>query len=213
MRDIKSARIFFQMLNDEFIWRRMEIADSRMDVKTIAEMKTHRTRAGVALAYAHWEGFVKTSTELLLNFVSNRGLRNRELKDIFLLYAMRTTLKSLVHTTKTDPALQALRFILYELDATSKISYKNSIDTGSNLSSAQFDGIAKSVGINAAPYLYLYPYIDESIVNRRNTIAHGERLQISKDDFFLMTDRVIELMSMYKTDLENIVATESYCRE
>jgi hypothetical protein len=191
----------------------MEMVDSRLDVKTIAEIKTHRTRAGVTLVYAHWEGFIKASTELLLNFVSSKRLTNRELRDIFLLYSLRTRLGKIVSTTKVEPALEALRFILHDLDAPSKISFKDSIDTGSNLSSLEFDNIAKSVGVVVDRYLHLYPYIDESIVNRRNTIAHGERLQIGRDEFYSMTERVLELMEMYKTDLENIVATEAYRRE
>ncbi|WP_228982938.1 MAE_28990/MAE_18760 family HEPN-like nuclease [Paraburkholderia gardini] len=207
---MKTVNMFLSHLKDEFVWRQMEIIDTRLDVKTIAETKTHRTRAGVILAYAHWEGFVKTSTEFLLNFISNKRLANRGLRDIFLLYSLKTHVSRLVETDKTQPALEALRFVLGELDKPCKMSYKNSVDTGSNLSSLIFDNIAKSVGIDVGPYLHLYPYIDESIVDRRNTIAHGQRLLIERDDFQAMTDRVLQLMEMYKTDLENLVVTESY---
>ena len=212
MKGVRTTKAFFNSLNDEFVWRRMEIVDARLDVKSISEIKNHRTRAGVTLTYAHWEGFVKAATELLLNFITHQGVLNRDLNEIFLLFSLRTQVGKIVTTNKLDASLDAVNFLVKSMDSPCRISYKNSIDTGSNLSSAVFDNIAKSIGVDVKPYQYLYPYIDESFVNRRNTIAHGEPLSISREEFYSMTEKVIELMSMYKTDIENIVTLKSYQR-
>ncbi|WP_219238112.1 MAE_28990/MAE_18760 family HEPN-like nuclease [Stakelama flava] len=44
------------------------------------------TRAGVGLLYAHWEGFVKRSAELYVEYISNRGLKYKNLTTCFVVF-------------------------------------------------------------------------------------------------------------------------------
>ena len=41
-------------------------------------------RAGVTLLYAHWEGFVKNSSLLYLNYINNQMLNYNELRSLYL---------------------------------------------------------------------------------------------------------------------------------
>ena len=208
---IRTQSNFLNALNDEFLWRHKELLDFRFYARTTNSIFSKTLiRAGVPLAYAHWEGFVKNGTELLLNFVSHQGLKNIELADVYYVNSIKNNLTTLQTAHRSVAAISAACLIRDSHEALAKISHKNFVDTSSNLSSDVFEQLASSIGISTAAYLHLYPYIDESIVNQRNKIAHGEYLQLDLANFHALTDRVSDLLRMYKTDLENKVIDGSF---
>lgn len=63
MRKLRTLPELMSALSDELVWRQTEIVNLRMEAATAKELARKAIlRAGVALAYAHWEGFVKCST-------------------------------------------------------------------------------------------------------------------------------------------------------
>ena len=174
----------------------------------------HKTilRAGVAVLYSHWEGFVKASSEILLNYISNQKLKNEELSEAYVIQSFKSHLSTLLETKNSEVAIASLRFILNEMNKSSCINYKNYVNTESNLSSEVFDRIAKSIGVDVEKYMHLYPFIDESIVNKRNHIAHGEFMDIDLDEYKRISDRVFDLIKSYKDDIENIAISRSYVK-
>ncbi len=210
---IRTPSHFVDRLGDEFSWRNKELLDYRVATRT-TNLVTQKIllRAGVPLAYAHWEGFVKCSTELLLNFISHQGLRNGDLSDSYFTHSVKTHVAKLVDSSRAVAVNDAACFVRDASDKTADIRHKNYVDTNSNLSSDMFEQIARSMGIDTRAYQHIYPYIDESIVSTRNRIAHGEHLQLSPADFHALIDRVSDLNRMYKIDLENIVTLELFKR-
>lgn len=210
---IRTASQFFNAIGDEFSWRHKELLDFRLLMRTANSIAQKvLIRAGVPLAYAHWEGFIKSGTELLLNFVSQQNLQNKDLSDAYYTHSIKTYIAQLIESTRAINVTNAACFVRDSADKRAEIRHKNYVDTESNLSSDVFDQIARSIGIDVQSYKYLYPYIDESIVASRNKIAHGEFVELNPDDFHALIDRVSDLIRMYKTDLENIVANNSYKR-
>jgi len=167
-------------------------------------------RAGVPLAYAHWEGFVKAGSELLLNYVSHQGLQNKELSDAYFTHSVKTYVAQFLESAKAVSATDAACFVRDSADKKAEIRHKNYVDTASNLSSEVFEQIASSLGVNMGPYRHLFPYINETILNSRNKIAHGEFIEVSMSDFHDLINRVSDLIRMYKTDLENIVIRNQF---
>jgi hypothetical protein len=208
---IRTASQFTYAIGDEFSWRHKELLDYRLLTRTSNDIVQRALiRAGVPLAYAHWEGFVKSGTELLLNFVNSQNLDNKTLADAYYAHSVKIKLTQTIESLRASAVIEAASFIRNAADKKAEIRHKNYVDTGSNLSSDVFEQIAGSVGIDTRPYKYLYPYIDETIVNNRNQIAHGEHLQLKMDDFHALVDRVADLIRAYKNDLENVVALKSY---
>ncbi len=167
-------------------------------------------RAGVPLAYAHWEGFIKNGTELLLNFVSHQDLNNNDLTDVFFAHSVKAHINQIVASSRATTVTEAAAFVRDSKEKKAVIRHKSYVDTESNLSSAVFEQIARSIGIETSRYEVMYRYIDETIVHNRNQIAHGENLQLSISDFHSLIDRVADLLHMYKTDLENLVIASSF---
>ncbi|MDK1390009.1 MAE_28990/MAE_18760 family HEPN-like nuclease [Sinorhizobium sp. 8-89] len=175
-------------------------------------MRRYFIRAGVTLLYAHWKGFVKTASELYLSFVGNRGLKYSELKSCFSVFGLKSKLQTLVASRQSLANIDAFDFVLSELGKTARLQLGSAINTESNLTSKVFSNIANSLDIQLASYSSRFNLIDESLVNRRNKIAHGEFIDIGGKEFGELLDDVLQIMREYKTDLQNAASTAAYKR-
>ncbi|BAM90437.1 hypothetical protein S58_44520 [Bradyrhizobium oligotrophicum S58] len=212
MAKIRTLSQLQEALDAEMSWRIKEISDFKLATKGQAASSKTFIRAGVALIYAHWEGFIKASSEIYLNFVDNQGHIYRDLKTCFAVFGLKGRLGLLSSGRKARSNIEALDFVLAEMDKPAKMSMSSAIDTESNLSSKVFVNIAESLDISTEPYATKFKLIDESLVSRRNKVAHGEYLDLPQADFIVLADEVLQMMRSYKTDIENAATLESYKR-
>lgn len=68
-------------------------------------------RAGIPILYAHWEGFVKKSSEAYLNFVTNQGLSYNELKSCFIIFGLKKEIEQLTDTKASIKNIRLIYFI------------------------------------------------------------------------------------------------------
>lgn len=109
--------------------------------------------------------------------------------------------------------IDAFDFILAEMEKTARLQLGSAINTESNLTSKVFINIATSLDINLGGYTSRFNLIDESLVRRRNKIAHGEFIDIGGAEFGDLLDEILQIMREYKTDLENAASTAAYKRQ
>jgi hypothetical protein len=211
MKKLRTAYHFTQYMDDEFAWRLKEIADIKLAIRGTEESSRRALlRAGVPILYAHWEGFIKASSEALLHFVNNQNLRLRDLKPCFIVFGAKKHINDLVESGSPRDRIGAVEFFLNQLDAPASLAVSGSIWTEFNLSSKVFERIASSLGVDTGRYATKYVLIDSSLLARRNNIAHGAFFDLGEDDFFKLSDEVIGLLRSYKNDLENLVTTGLY---
>lgn len=212
MEKINTLDQLQEALDKEMSWRIKEISAFRVGSKSNGPNRKPFIRAGVALLYAHWEGFIKSSSELYLSFVESRGLNYSDLKTCFSIFGLKGKLEILVEAKKSLPNIAAMEFILSEMDTPAKLKIASAIRTDSNLTSTVFRNIAGSLDIKITPYETKLHLIDSSLVDRRNKVAHGEFLEIGGKEFGELMDDVLGLMRNYKTDIENAASLESFRR-
>ncbi|EIU7180497.1 MAE_28990/MAE_18760 family HEPN-like nuclease [Pseudomonas aeruginosa] len=212
MPDIRTLDQLQDALDLEMGWRVKEIAAFRVASKGDGPERKFFIRAGVALVYAHWEGFIKASSEQYLNFVHHRGLTYRELKSCFAVFGLKGKLQMLSDSRKSGPNIKAFDFIISELGEPAHMQMSSAINTESNLTSKVFANIAISLDLDIERYSTKFNLIDESLVGRRNKVAHGEYMDIGGREFGELVDEVLQLMRDYKTDLLNSASTEGYKR-
>lgn len=211
MTRIRTQTDLLDLLDRDFSWRIREISDVKTSVRSIPSMRASTfLRAGVALLYAHWEGFIKTSSEFYLTFVGSQRLRYEELKTCFIVFGLKKELDFIAASKKHAKNVRAVEFIQGELGKRADLTYKGAINTKANLNSSVFETIATSIGIDPAPYETRYNLIDESLLSRRNRIAHGEFLDIDANEYATLSDEIVILMRSYKSDIENSLALKSY---
>lgn len=212
MAEIRTLGQLQDALDREMSWRVKEIGAFTIASKANAPERKFFIRAGIALVYAHWEGFVKSSSEYYLNFIDNQGHTYQELKSCFAVFGLKAKLQTLGTSRNASLNIATFDFVLSELGQPTHLNLSSAIDTESNLSSKVFANIATSVDINISGYETKFNLIDESLVSRRNKIAHGEYLDLGGKEFGELTDEVLQLMRDYKTDLQNAASTKSYKR-
>jgi hypothetical protein len=210
IRTINHAQDF---LDKEFSWRLKEISNLNTTIKkTKFPQQRSLIRAGIPILYAHWEGFIKTSTEAYINYVSNQKEKYKDLEYCFIVRGLKNKINLLSDSNKFSKNIEIVDFILDKLESTASIPYRGVVHTNSNLSSEIFKEIAFSVGIDTSHYETRYKFIDERILRKRNQIAHGEFMGIDKDSYDELSKGIINLLRQYKTDIENSLLLKAFIR-
>ncbi|GJM25447.1 MAG: hypothetical protein DHS20C16_18620 [Phycisphaerae bacterium] len=213
MKKLRTLALLQQALDDDFAWRFKELADVRSALRRPGETNAKiLLRAAVPLFYAHWEGFIKNSTTAYVNYVNCQRLRYDELSSCFVAFGARRRLAEFSASSKSTTNIAVVEFLLTGLGARANLSISRVVDTESNLSSRVFENIAKSIGLSTTWYEARYNLIDQSLLKRRNSIAHGNHLELESDDCRKLADDVIALLRSYKTDIENTASTRQYLR-
>lgn len=211
MSKIRTTGQLQEILDKEFSWRLKEIASLKIVVKTSDKLsKKTAVRAAIPLLYGHWEGFIKNSSTYYLEFVNGQSLTYKELKSCFVVFGVKRKINDLISSKNSNVSISTLEFLRDELNERAKLKIESAIRTEFNLSSKVFDNIAKSIGISTQAYEARYNLIDESLLSRRNHIAHGEYLDVDSEGFRDLADEILFLLRSYKTDIENAVSLEDY---
>ncbi|MDM8552706.1 MAE_28990/MAE_18760 family HEPN-like nuclease [Desulfobacterales bacterium HSG2] len=213
MNKIRTLTQLHDFLNSEFLWRLREIDDLKSSVRSSSSLRRNTLiRAGIPLLYAHWEGFVKNSSLGYINFVNSRRLRYEDIASCFIVFGLKRKLSQLSSSGQSRFNTEIIDFLLEGLSEKAVLQLGNTVDTESDLSSSVFENIALSVGIDPAPFEARYHLMDESLLKRRNIIAHGEYIDLTPDDYRKLADEVIMLMRNYKTEIENAAVLKKYLR-
>lgn len=200
-------------LDDDLAWRRKEVIELRAIARSAKAKKADvHVRAGVAMLYAHWEGFIKNASNAYVIFVSALGMKTRELQDSFVALSIKTKLTQMGDSAKSSVAVPAIAHLMSVLDKPASLPVAG-ITADGNLKSEVFVNIAGWLGIDVARYSARFNLIDETLLASRNKIAHGEYLNISPPRFDSLAEEIFELMEWFKTDLENAAACRSFQRK
>ena len=167
-------------------------------------------RAGVPLMYAHWEGFVKNTAQLYLNFVLTQKLKTKELNTCFVALSKRKLINDYKNSGRSAMHNRLVKELTEDEFLEKTVSFAISVNTKSNLNSTVFTDIANSIGINTLDFETRFNFIDESLLRRRNEIAHGNYLDIDRDSFIEIVDGVVHLLRLFKTQVENSASLEKY---
>jgi RiboL-PSP-HEPN len=71
------------------------------------------------------------------------------------------------------------------------------IRTGSNLWYVVFESILVTLGLDTTYYETRKNLIDESLVRRRNNIAHGKEMDAKPDEFVELRNKVLDMMDHF----------------
>jgi hypothetical protein len=170
------------------------------------------TRAGVALLYAHWEGFVKAAATLYLEFVCMQRCENSTLADNMLAIVLRSRLQAAQASKKIETHVSVVDFFRTQMKQRSRLPYRNVVRTEANLSSAALLEILGVLGLRSADYESKFYMIDHQLLAKRNHIAHGSALDVDVDDYVRLHDEVLALMGLLRNQIENAAVTRQYLR-
>lgn len=196
------------LLDEAFGWRRIElhalggaIADAEKKSPN-APLTRALARSGVALLYAHWEGFFKEACQGYVDYVAKRRLLYSELNDGFLESAIVALMKR-TSSGERAGALALIESIRTPDRARARIPKNSIVDTKSNLRFAVLADVMKGVGFSHEKFSTKDKIIDKTLCDGRNSIAHGRDYFPAAGSFGELLSEVLEMME----DLRSIILT------
>ena len=200
------------IFDSDLIWRRKEMSDMKSAILAADSVSRHALlRALVAMSYAHWEGYVRTCATRYFEFLT---LRKKSFSD----YERQIYVNSML--SRLDALYQSRKSIKDRCDlineildgASHRFAYINQdlIDTRSNLNTDVVKDICLICGVESSYFENRRTFIDLLLLKRRNAIAHGQQEYIRVDEIDNFVANVLNIMSVFRSLLENKVYTRAY---
>ena len=212
---IRTTDQLIDKIAEELVWRRKELTELRAMVnETNGKIRSRVViRSAIALLYAHWEGFVKKVSSYYLEYVASHRLPYRLLAGNFVALSLKSQFSELAASEKISGANKLAEFFCNSLDRQSSIPYKNTVNTKSNLSSKVLLDIISALGLDEREFTTRLVFIDTNLVNPRNYVAHGEALNMPIEEYLALHDGVIDLINIYRNEIENASVMKRFERK
>jgi hypothetical protein len=198
-------------LDAEISWRKKELVDYKFIVEKNknSTQLTPLVRGGIALGYAHWEGFIKMASSIFISYLTTKKIPFDKIQTNFIALSY---LRRLNKGKNIQECITLIDEILFGTSKPCKILEKDVIDTKSNLKFYVLKDILNSLGLEETFFIGKENFLDKKLVEPRNDIAHGTYRDVSYEDYKIVYDNVIPLMEHYKTLIENSVVLNKYRR-
>lgn len=210
-------------LNNNSSYRKREISNLSIQIQsTDGEIKDSLLRASFTIIYAHFEGFSKEAIRLFLKHINSERIPVKDL-DYYL--------QTLHHTKRIIDVKQANRKIKFN-ELTTAILVENNIffkveekdksivSTESNLNFDVIEDLLFSLGISTNNFIFLNDsqsnittkeeFIDRTILNTRNKIAHGENIKVSLDQFEEVKSFILDYIDTLTEYIMDVAINKSY---
>jgi len=200
-------------IDEDLAWRKRELS---LFLATIDGARgtalTGLARAGIALLYAHWEGFTKKASGVFVEFVSatrpplgtlKPGLATLCWKRYANWGSLPGSLRELGRVSTLFLEQQGARMPWLTADV---------IDTKSNLNYELACDILWALSLDSS---WLEPkslLLDRKLLGRRNHIAHGQWIEVDLDEYRYLHDEVIAILSEISSRIQNCALQEEYLK-
>lgn len=209
-----SREALIDITDADLAWRRQELSALRTGVrKSTGPAIDTATRAAVALAYAHWEGYVVRASRALLDYVTGLRLSYEDLADSYVAMCM---------SGRFTQAEQSTRRIGRHIDVVRTLRKPASramfpdgdalIQAEGNLKADKFRDLVVRLGLDESPFELHYRWLDSELLRRRNQIAHGQAGYADVDFAVDALTIVAALLDQFRTAVQNAVVLEVYKR-
>lgn len=208
---IKSVYQLQKKLDNNWAWRKKEIINL-ISLTKFSQNITQNTniRSGIVLVYAHWEGYIKQSSENYLQFITSQNIQMKKFIPNFIAGAMRNAIVNYGKTKKVSMHTKLIKQLTKKMDEPIKIPYKSLITSQSNLSSKVLFEILLTLDLDPSPYELKSKLIDNHLVNQRNKVSHGQYLDIDLEIFLNTTKDIIILLETFRDQLIESAQSEKY---
>ena len=211
---VRSLEQLNQYLEEELAWRKRELTTLRFMLRSRREHERNLLlRAALCVLYAHWEGFIRAATTGYISYVATRGLSLGDLTPNFVALGLRPHIRQAGQSNKPTMHTELLTKFLLGLSepaTPATLEWESSADIQSNLSSQNLIEILCLLGLDAKNYLPKGQLLDQKLVKKRNSIAHGRQTDVELEDYFGLHDEIVQLVENFRTDVENAAVLGTY---
>lgn len=211
MAKIRTLEALEDAISEETAWRKHELTTARKLVQqSSGSTQAANLRSGVLILYAHWEGWVKNVAQLYIRYVNSQRPSYAQLSAAFLGNALKVKISSIEQASTPTTHNEFAKFIMEGLEGKARLS-EDLVQTQSNLSSKVLADIVERLGLpRRSEYSTRANMVDVELVNRRNTIAHGQFMELKAADFLALHENVLSLLQLFTDDIKNAASTNAH---
>lgn len=215
---VKSKEIFIDLLEKDSSWRKHELSVMRSLIDNARGSAKHSTiRAAVVILYSHWEGHIKRVGKLYINYLNHLALKYNVMSDNNLITGLFSNFNSESQAKNFFSYEKYVEFIMgNRTDDKFNVDCDRVINTKSNLQLDVLCEILAVIGLGNTSFMANKLFIDEKLLKYRNIIAHGEdtrlneEIKLDSSSYKELHEKIIELISIFDTDIVNHVVLENY---
>jgi MAE_28990/MAE_18760-like HEPN len=203
---------FVNQISQSVDRRREQITKIRRIVKDQDQtmLKEISILMSLPILYANWEGFVKESLLIYLEYIKAQNLECKELRPALIAYALNKDFNRLKGNQNTDTLVSVTESFLKIIENPFGIA-ELSVDTKSNLKWKVLIDICDKLSIDISSMSSFKRKIN-SLVEKRNSIAHGGREpRYYYQDFEENASVVLGAIEEFERVLTQCVANKYYC--
>lgn len=204
-------------LDEDLSWRRAEIQVLKAAVSEAARFKGSpkaraTSRALAVMTYAHWEGYVKSSFDKLAETIMRRKPTLNSVADPFAVAHLKHLLLRL---SSGDPGAQTDLLDLARQSGSPRLRLRREelVRTHDNLRFRYFMEILDAFGMSGTPFELRKNFIDASLCDRRNSVAHGRDSFPDADSVIKGADEVIAMIEVVKDLQLALLSDRAYLRQ
>lgn len=211
---IKQLEKLQDLIDADFSWRKKELVSIKLMIN--ASENPILCRMGIAMLSAHFEGFLKQIANYYVVYVASQNISLSQLKTNFLAIHSSSVFRGCENTDKVSVYQRAMEDFLSNYN-TKRFQVKYSHDkpiikTESNPSSAVVKDIFDSIGLDFAPYETKRNYIDSDLLSNRHAVVHGEKIEISVEDFNDTFKHILEIMEQFSRQIIQAAVDKTYLK-
>jgi len=171
-------------------------------------------RGGLALLYAHWEGYVKVAGRAYLEYVGRKGLKLGDLRHELAAVALRSMLGRGEMSKKSTDHIKIVEALRGEAGLPANLPYTSAtIRTRANLNFETFADIMESIGCDAARHEIYRSTIDARLLRHRHEIVHGKEDYVTLQDWSDIKDRIVIIPHDVRSQISNEASQEGYRKD
>jgi len=179
-----------ESISSDLDWREKEIASMRILLSSsgvTATQKVGLLRAAWAMLYAHYEGFCKNTLTAFYDVISRSGISCRDLPQSTKLFAVENNLRRLKNLPNGDFLDEIVNFHSSHLSVSPEFP---DVDTQSNLWPNVLIKLLEAADLSTEKASEHEIKLN-TLVSRRNKIAHGENNLIAEVKYYLTYESAV----------------------
>ncbi|WP_003539895.1 MAE_28990/MAE_18760 family HEPN-like nuclease [Desulfotomaculum nigrificans] len=211
---IKTIEKLQDKLDEDLSWRKKELLEFKHIINS-GEHESVMVRAGIALLCAHFEGFIRLASNFYVVFVSYKKVPCKEIKNNFLVLRLKKKFTECGKTEKVSVHKSLFEKLEQIQEEHFFVKYSDNdriISTESNPTFEVLCEIMESIGLEFLPFESKRNYIDFNLLKNRHEIVHGERTNLTKNDFMDTFDIIMGIMEDFKDIILNAAEDELYLK-
>jgi MAE_28990/MAE_18760-like HEPN len=210
---IRSISELVDILDEELAWRKRELTTLRFLIwRSRHHEQELMLRAGICILYAHWEGFVRSAGTAYVNYVALKRLKYCDLSPSMVALGIRGKLRAAEATNRITVHTEVTGFLMSDMRENAVLPWDDAVSARDNLNSEVLKEIVRLLDLDERPYETKKALLDERLLANRNRISHGQRLLIDRTDYDVLHYEILNLIDMFRDDVENAASIGRYYR-